>query len=273
MHVLHHIEPTDSFPVWDYESIAKYEKKAAVYVFWDIKGIEQGDNRHDLYAEHSPVYIGKTYNLAKRIIKHLTYDEWTEHYSTYFYHVDVYVFEDLCNNHSLIKAMRKDKLRYENLADLYEVYLIMRRFPWFNDTHNFYVAKKPTRLMYFSNDYHEFRRSSWFKGNGNVEYGFEQIGKMAEILSLPAITPERWIRLEEFVNRLISRRHNKVPLRDNLIKHLKDLIDLNQFTITTINGREKKFTYCKIEDNQYYIASDALLFYKPSKQLINRFSV
>jgi hypothetical protein len=275
MHVLHNIEPTDSFPVWDYRSIAKYEDKAAVYVFWDIKGIEQGEARHDLYAEHPPVYIGKTHNLAKRIIEHLTYDKWTEHFSTYFYHIDVYVFEDLCDDHSLIKAMKKDLLRYENLADLYEVYFIMRRFPWFNDTHNFYVAKKQTRLMYFSNDYHEFRRSSWFEGDGEVEYGFKQIEKMAKVLSLPdkTITPERWLRLEDFVDILISRRHNKVPLRNNLIDYLKNKIDLNQFTIETINGTEKNFKYHKKEDNHYYIASDALLYYKPLEQLITRLSV
>ncbi|MYL34356.1 hypothetical protein GLW08_10805 [Pontibacillus yanchengensis] len=273
MRVLQHIDPTDSFPVWDYRSIGKYEEKAAVYVFWDEKGYEQ-ENRHDLYAEHSPVYIGKTNNLTKRIIQHLTHDDCTENFSTYFYHIDVYVFENLSKNHSLIQAMKEDKLRYENLADLYEVYLITRRFPWFNDTHNFYVTKYKTRLMYFSNDYHNLRRSNWFESEAKIEYGFKQIEKMAKELSLPVqtITQERWLRLEDFVDGLISRRKNKFPLRDNLIKYLQNKVDRNTFKIKTMKGEDKLFSYHKKESNHYYIASDALLYYRPSEQLISRLS-
>lgn len=273
MNVLHHIEPTDSFSVWDYESIAKYVKKAAVYVFWDQKGFEKDDERHNLYAEHSPVYIGKTSNLAKRIIEHLTYDEWTEHFSIYFYHVDVYVFEDLPDDHALNIAMNEDKLCYENLADLYEVYLIIRRFPWFNDTHNFYVSKKNTRLLYFSNNYHELRRSEWCD-KGEIEYGFKQIEKMAKVLSLPVqtIMSERWLRIEDFVDQLIKNRKNKIPLGENLIEYFKKIIHLKQFNIKTLNNNDKNFKFFKEENNQSYIASDALLYYKPSKRLIKQLS-
>lgn len=90
---------------------------------------------------------------------------------------------------------------------------------------------------------------------------------MAVILSLLVYTiiPERWLRIEFFVDRLIKNRHNKIPLRNFMIEYLNKLVDLRNFTIKTIDDNYEIFEFLKKENNQYYEPQMLYCFINPQK--------
>jgi hypothetical protein len=274
-------DPTDSFNVWEHSKIDIYKDKVAVYIFWDEKGFKNPDRyKYYLYPfqelDHFPIYVGKTYDLGKRIVEHLTGDKYTKNYSTYFYGIDVYVFEDLDETHLVRQAQKIDDFKFESLADLYETYFIMRFIPWFNDTSNIYSAKKGVTHLYFENDYYKQRRSVWSAYPSIVQKvrdGFIKIEQIANqwrgVNDEKTVQIERWLKVEDFVDELIKRRsdQNKAKLRQPLIDYINNGISNDNFFMDTV--KKKKFIYYKGSGGLYEIASDALLYFKLPKDLVD----
>ncbi|PEC81953.1 hypothetical protein [Bacillus cereus] len=290
--LLEKIKPTDSFNVWNYQKVKQYKGKVALYVFWDKKGYEQGDDRLEYEAKHLPVYIGKTTDLGNRLVEHLTYDKYTKDYSIYFYGVDVYVFENYCSCitlkgkndckcHPVLDKMTKDNMSYISLADIYELYFIKMMLPWFNETYNTYFDRtKPMRAQYVNKGYYLDRRSAWCNPKNvlskEINEGFDEIDKLNKewniVKDKKIIRDEHWLNISEFVDELISKRNdeNKIKLKNPLVDFIKNMISSNTFYMVPIfiSGSSKTFDIVKGSGDDIKIASDALLFFSPPDNLI-----
>ncbi|MER2121414.1 MAG: hypothetical protein ABS935_14175 [Solibacillus sp.] len=275
--LLEKIEPTDSFNVWDYEKVGKYKEKVAVYVFWDKKGFEQGDDRLKYELSHPPVYIGSTRDLGKRMVEHLIFDKYTIDFSVYFYGVDVYVFEDYSQFHPVIQKMNKDNLSYISLAEIYEMYFINISLPWFNYSHNNYLYRKGI-TGYVNRDYYLDRRSVWcepsYPSSEEINNGFDGIDSLNEkwniVKNKKVNRNERWIKISEFVDRVLSNRkpENKDILKEPLLEHIKSTIETNYFYMDCKLLDSKNFEIVRGSGDDIEIAEEALLLYSPPEQLI-----
>ncbi|PEK30523.1 hypothetical protein [Bacillus toyonensis] len=289
-----HIQPDgDNVRVWDFEGIKQY-KGSGLYVFWgrDVAQKEDFKDRHCYDYQHSPLYIGKATDLADRIMKHIKGKTHTKHFCGYFYSVDIFQLSNLdkVNHQAMYKQeflqyqkekkklgkkekvvaseeleMRKGLARLQKikndshlsikeLKDLYELYFIIHKLPFFNHQSN--SLRSGSIEWFFKNvNYIDLHRRTWAPNEvyEKPDYDFTLCKKIYTSLNAGdefnknKVGLDRWYSEKEFIGKIISRRGldkrgvNAKELRKIIKRQIKDR-KLDKLTID-YSGRTVKVSY------------------------------
>ncbi|WP_404427177.1 hypothetical protein LG296_15265 [Ureibacillus chungkukjangi] len=254
--LLPHIKPTEYIKVWDFESINKYKDRPGIYIFWDKYSEEfensTGEPRDNFDSRCLPLYIGRAYDLAGRIKKHLREHTHTKYFSTYFYSIAIYDMETCIQDNKKLKKIAKSNQLLDSyaLTDLYEPYMIMRRIPFFNSQSN-HFADEDLRKFYFQQGY--------YKTNRRWETQIEP-SKFLKI----KVPFESYISLNEFISTILKRdsRTNSLDkekineVEGFLTKYIEDQCKKNEFPIEGYKKNEEGTWIFPIDTVLYYVVSE-----------------
>lgn len=253
--LLPHIKPTEYIKIWDFESLKKYKDRPGIYIFWDkhSEDFEKStrESRDDFDSRCLPLYIGKAYDLAGRIKKHLREKTHTRYFSTYFYSVAIYDMQSCIDHNKDLKNLAKKNQLLDSFAltDLYEPYMIMRRIPFFNSQSN-HFASDDLQKFYFQQDYYKANRR------------WETLIDSSEFIKVK-VPYESYLSLNDLVDTVLKRD----PRTNNLKK--EEINEVQGFLTHWIERQCKKGQfpvegYKKNEEGNWIFPLDTVLYYEIS---------
>jgi hypothetical protein len=218
--VIPKINPTKTIHVSDMKSFDEFEGKVGIYIFWDYTAMQKSAReRNDINPKYPPLYIGRSNNLKNRILDHMNGNTHTSDFSIYFHSVDVYDME-VIEKQSDVKEFYNNHAGFNKFAltDLYEIYYIIRKAPFFNEQSNHYGKEWGLLNSYFTLG-HYINNRRWVWANNNQKKAFKIYKKEFK----PKVLNER-----ELIEKLIEKQAhrmgdiNKDKLRNNIMEEFFD---------------------------------------------------
>ncbi|WP_423801820.1 hypothetical protein [Neobacillus sp. SAB-20_R2A] len=267
------IKPSSSYYVWELDRIEEwYTSRPGVYVFWDWETAQRNDfnDRFKVDYLQLPLYIGKTDNLANRIIKHIKGETHTKAFAPYFYYVDIYDFQEIVDNCDagvkergieyarLNTTIKNNQLTPIALTDLYEIYYIMRRIPIFNKDANRFASENLHEILLKKNRQLYLHRRFWSQYEAtNVQKKIRiNIGSPDSVENFfinNKINLEFWSKPNDFAKKLSAKWSIKdKSKRKYLISYIKQYKKEKQFPKQLIT---------KGKGNTFSISLESILFY------------